>query len=134
MANLTYFSANKINDYLFGGTSFTPPTNYYLGISTTPINKNGVGITEPSDTAYDRIQIANLKTKFTVSSNGVISNSEAFSFDESLVSWGVVTHWFISSAATGGDIWYAGTLTNSKTVEANTALLLPIGALKITTD
>ena len=134
MANLTYLSANKINDYLFGGLSFTPPENYYLGISTTAINKNGAGITEPTDSVYERIQIPNLKTLFTTSANGIVSNSQAFSYEESLEPWGIITHWFISSAPTGGEIWYAGSLTNSKTVEANTALLLPIGALQITTD
>lgn len=134
MANLTYYSANAIADYLFGAVTFTLPSSYYLGVSKTTINKGGTGITEPTDTAYERILIGNLKTYFTTSVNGVVSNSVAFSFPESQANWGVITDWFISDSATGGNIWYAGTLANAKTLEINTALLLPSGALQITTE
>ena len=134
MANLTYYSANKINDRLFGATAYTPPTTYYLGVSTTSVGANGTGATEPSDTAYARVSIANLKTSFGNSSNGVVSNIIQFQFPESLASWGVIGYWFISDSLTGGNIWYRGSLTASKTVEAQTTLILPVGSLQITTS
>lgn len=127
MANATYFAANQINDRAFGSTSFSYPVTYYLGISTTSVQKDGTGITEPVDGAYARIAITNNKTNFSVSALGELSNLVEFTFPESTVDQGTIVDWFFSDAATGGNIWYYGTLTNSRNVESATVLVLPVG-------
>ena len=128
MANLTYYSANKTNDFLLGSTAFTQPTTYYLGVSTTATQKDGSGITEPIDGAYARISITNNKTNFDTSVLGSLTNLIEFLFPESTVDWGTITHWFLSDAASGGNIWFQGTLTSSRNVESETILVLPVGS------
>ena len=34
-------------DHIFGGPDYTRPATLYIGLSTTPINDDGSGITEP---------------------------------------------------------------------------------------
>lgn len=133
MANLTYYLADKVGDRVLGASAFTPPTTYYLGVSTTTVQKNGTGITEPTtDTAYARIAITNNKTNFSASSSGTITNLLEFKFPESTTNWGTVTDWFLSDAATGGNICFYGTLPLSRTVESATVLVLPIGSFQNT--
>ena len=134
MANLTYLSSNRINDRIFGSTAMTPPTTYYLGISTTTIAKDGTGITEPTDGAYARIAIANNKTNFSTAVLGIIDNLVEFQFPESTVSWGIVTDWFLSNAVTAGDVWFEGELNVSRNVEIATVLVLPVGSFSCTAE
>lgn len=133
MANLTYYSANKFNDLCFGGTAISVPPVLYLGVSTTPTQKDGTGITEPTgDPSYARKPINNNKTEFSVSALGVLNNLKEIVFPEATINWGVVTHWFFSDASTGGNIWLQGELQSSRTVESQTTLTLPIGSLNNT--
>ena len=43
----------------FGANANTAPKNWYVLASSTPINADGTGATEPTDPAYTRIQINN---------------------------------------------------------------------------
>lgn len=134
MANATYYAANQINDEAFGSTGFSYPTTYYLGVSTTSIQKDGTGVTEPIDGAYARVAILNNKTNFGTSSLGELSNLVEYAFDESTVNWGTVIDWFFADASTGGNVWWYGTLTNSRNVESATVLVLPIGEFTNTVE
>ena len=134
MANLTYHASNLINDRVLGATTLTPPTTYYLGMSTTTIAKDGTGGTEPTDSAYARIAIANNKTNFGDSALGLITNLTEFTFDESTESWGVVTDWFLADALTVGNKWFYGNLNISRNVETATVLRVPVGSFGNTTS
>ena len=133
MANLAYYAANRMADKFFGRTDFTPPTTLYLGLSTTAVGVTGSGVTEPTG-GYARVAITNNKTNFSTASNGQITNSTAITFTESTASWGTIGHWFISDAATGGNIYFRGTLSPTRTVESLTVLTIPVGSLVITTS
>lgn len=128
---ITTYQANKVNDYLFGKTAYTPPTNYYIGLSTTAINAAGTGATEPSGGAYARVSVANSKTTFSNSASGKLSNKVQIEFPESTASWGTITYVFIADAASGGHILYYDQLTNSRTVQTASVLLFAVGALQI---
>ena len=135
MANLTYYSANKIQDYILGNVSFTNPTIWYLGISSTAPQVDGTGVTEPTtDPSYERVVIANNKISFSSASSGEVANIASFQFVESSINQGVVTHWVLYDALTGGNMWQFGNLTNSRTVEISTTLLLPIGRFTSTAE
>jgi hypothetical protein len=43
---ITYYSANRVLDRLFGTTAFSPATTYYFGLSTTTLNIDGTGATK----------------------------------------------------------------------------------------
>jgi hypothetical protein len=129
----TYFS-NKILDYLFGLTAYTPSSNLYLGVSSTAPNAGGTGVTEPVGNNYARCTMANNKTSFTDAAAGALSNEIEFTFNEATGNWGVMTHFVIYNLATGGNLLIYGQLTYSRTVEIATTLVLPIGDLLIELD
>lgn len=128
---ITTYQANKVNDYLFGGTAFTPSTTYYLGLSTTAIGSAGTGVTEPSGGAYTRVAVTNNKTNFTVSSGGIIKNATQIEFPESTTAWGTITYVFIADSLTGGNILYYDALTTPRTVQTATVLLFAVNAMNI---
>ena len=133
MANATTLSANAINDHWFGKVTPTVPSTYYLAISTTEVQNDGSGLTEPTDANYERVAISNLKTSFGNSSGGVVSNITEFSFPESSTNQGIIGYWAILDTVTGGNVYWKGALTASKTVESQTTLVVPVGAIQITT-
>ncbi len=127
----TNFAENKILDLLFGATALTPPSNYYIGLSTTTPNETGTGITEPSGGAYARVQIANNKTTFGTASAGALTNAIAISFAESTTSWGTITHVIFYDALTSGNVWFWEALPVSKSVAAYTTVYFSVGSLTI---
>jgi hypothetical protein len=63
---ITTYAAHKILNYFLGNSpSLTPPTNYYIGVSSTPISTEGIGATEPTAGEYSRIAVPNDKNSFT---------------------------------------------------------------------
>ena len=128
---ITYYSANKILDRNFGITAYSPPATMYFGLSTTTIQIDGTGATEPSDGNYARVGITNDKTSWGTASNGALTNSVAVTFPESTASWGTITHVFISDASSGGNIWWFDTLSPSRQVQSSTTVLFVIGSITV---
>ncbi len=115
----TNFAKNKALDYQFGNTSYTPPANLYLGLSTTAISTSGSNASEPVGASYARVQIPNDKSHFTNASSGCLVNSASIVFPESSGSWGTITHLFLADDLTSGSIWYYTALSTPKVVQAN---------------
>lgn len=129
--SITYTQANKILDLNFGNTTYTVASPLYFGLSTTPINNDGTGATEPSGGAYARVAVTNSKSYFSVASSGVLSNSGTITFAESTASWGTITYVFIADALTSGNILYFDALTTSRAVPANTTVYFGSGNVSI---
>lgn len=127
----TYSLSNSLLDEWFGKITPTIPTNYYIGLSTTTVQNDGTGATEPTDTAYARVALPNNKVSFSTSSLGSLSNAIQFTFPQSLISWGTITYFFLSDSLTGGSIKAFGALTYTRNVEVATVLVLEIGAMVI---
>jgi hypothetical protein len=127
----TYLAANAVMDQLFGNTTITVPSTLYMGLSTTTISNSGTGATEPVGNGYARVAITNSKTNFSVASSGVVTNATAISFPESTASWGTITYIAFWTASSGGSIWFFEALPTSKTVQSNTTVYFPIGALTL---
>lgn len=121
---LTNYTDGKLLDSFFGGTAYTPPATVYVGLSTTTINQDGSGITEPTGGAYARVSVTNNTTNFPASTaqgtngaNGMQKqNGTAINFPQATGSWGTVTYWFIADASTAGNILAFGALTTQKTI------------------
>lgn len=128
---ITYYSANRILDRNFGGTAYTPPATMYFGLSTTTIQIDGTGATEPSGGAYARVALVNDKTNWGTASNASLTNSAAVTFPESTASWGTITNVFISDAASAGNIWFFDALSPSRAVASATTVLFAIGAITV---
>lgn len=130
----TIMQSNYDLDYNFGRTSFSPPTTWYLALSTTPIDTNGNGLTEPSaSTGYSRVAVTNAKTSFSTATNGQLYNIVDISFPESTASQGTITHVALVDAQTGGNVRFYEALPTPRVVQPNTTLMFAQQTLKITT-
>jgi len=121
--SITEAASNKALDFLFGGMTFTLPATYYLGVSSTPINPNGTGISEPTTSDYGRIVIPNDKESFANAIDRNVTFAKELRSPTSQVAWGRMTHYFLSDAPTGGNIWFVGELLYPRNVQIATTLV-----------
>jgi hypothetical protein len=128
---ITNLQANRILDFNFGASSYSATSPLYIGLSTTSINNDGTGYTEPSGNAYARVSVTNNKTTWTTASGSSLSNAIQVSFPESSGSWGTITHIFIADALSGGAVLFFDALTSSRTVPANTTVYFAIGNITV---
>ena len=130
--SITYLASNKILDKTFGASAFTPPTSYYVALSTTAPVADGTNITEPVASGYTRVQVANTdKTNWTNSASGSLTNATSVTFPESTATWGVIISVVLFDASTGGNAYFFDTLVPSRSVAANTTVVFAIGAITI---
>jgi hypothetical protein len=126
--NTTYFMNLIMGNVFRSKTTPSIPTNYYIGLSKTAPTLSGTNVTEPSDSAYARV---NITSSLSVPTNGVITNSSNITFGESLVDWGVITHYCIFDNSTGGNLLVYGQFSSSRTIEVNTVATVKSGELAI---
>lgn len=111
-------------------TQETPalPTTYYIGLSSTTPAVDGTGVTEPLSTAgYARVELICLSEP----TGGVISNTEAVSFEESTANWGTMTHFAIFDAETDGNLLMYDALSTARNVETATIITFKEGSLSL---
>ena len=107
----------------------TLPNTYYLGLSSTAPAVDGSGVSEPlASSGYQRVELTNLGEPV----NGVISNESEISFPESSASWGTVTHFVLYDAPTNGNLLMFNALSQARSVETATIVMVKTGSLKLT--
>jgi hypothetical protein len=126
MGSLTDYAEDALLDHAFKNTSFTVPTNLYVGLSTTTITDAGGNITEPADT-YARQN----HNSWNAASSRLADNNGTVTFPQATASWGTITDWFLADALTGGNILAYGALTASRTVGDGDQLEFASGAIDI---
>lgn len=127
--NTTYF-LNQVMGNLFK-TKETPalPSEYYIGLSSTAPNISGGNVTEPlSNSGYKRVKLENLSEP----ADGVITNEQAISFDESTANWGTMSHFVIYDALEAGNPLMYDTLSTPRNVEAATIVTIKANSLTLT--
>ena len=127
---ISYTQSNKILNRYFGNVSDTVASTLYLGLSTTAINNDGTGATEPSGGGYARVAVVNNKTNWSNASNGILNNLTDLSFPESSASWGTVSHVFLSDTIGGAPIYFDA-LATPRAVQAQTTLIFAINTIQI---
>ena len=127
--NTTYF-LNQVMGNLFK-TKESPalPSKYYIGLSSTAPNISGGNVTEPlSNSGYKRVKLENLSEP----ADGVITNEQAISFDESTANWGTMSHFVIYDALEAGNLLMYDTLSTPRNVEAATIVTIKANSLTLT--
>ena len=127
--NTTYF-LNQVMGNLFK-TKETPalPSEYYIGLSSTAPNISGGNVTEPLSNSGDkRVKLENLSEP----ADGVITNEQAISFDESTANWGTMSHFVIYDALEAGNLLMYDTLSTPRNVEAATIVTIKANSLTLT--
>lgn len=134
------YTARKWLDHVFNTASFTPPTNLYVGLSTTTIadSNTSPNITEPSGSyAYARQLVA-----FDAAASRATTNSSpAVSFPKNTgTNWGTITDWFICDHAsatnwgTGVNLIAFGTLSSPKQVVVDNTPSIAAGEIDISVN
>ena len=125
----TYFLNRIMGNVFQTQTSPGLPSKVYLGLSTSAPDIDGSGVTEPLASAgYARVELNSLSEP----SNGVITNDAAISFPESSASWGTVTHFALYDAPVNGNLLMYNVLSQARSVETATIVMVKVGSLKLT--
>ena len=122
--NTNYF-LNLIAGNVFG-TQKSPeiPQKYYLALSTTDPASS---VTEPASGNYARIELTGLSTP----ENGVVKNSSELRSNRATDSWGVLTHYAIYDAPSGGNLLMYNPLSRSRTVDTDTIIIFEAGDIEL---
>ena len=126
MSMFTDFFENKLIDLILRGQAYTIPTPWYVGLLTAAPTDSTAG-TEVTGGAYARVGVAPSlanwagtqgtgTTAASSGTSGTTSNNAAITFPAPTANWGVITHWGIYNAATGGQLCMYGALSQAKTV------------------
>ena len=125
MSNFSDYLENKLIDHVLRNTAYTVPSGVYVALFTAAPSDAGGG-TEVTGGSYARVQVgpsvsAWLSTNGTTSgassgTGGQTSNGADITFAAPTANWGVVTHFALFDAASGGNLLFWGALTASKTI------------------
>ena len=125
----TYFLNCIMGNVLQTKLSPGLPSKVYLGLSSSAPDVDGSGATEPLASAgYSRVELNSLD----VPTNGVITNKSEISFPESSASWGTVTHFVLYDAPVNGNLLMFNVLSQARSVEQATIVMVKAGSLKLT--
>jgi hypothetical protein len=136
MSKSNYLEAALLN-HTYGGTTFTPPATVYIALSTADPGEAGAGLAEPSGGAYARLAVTNNTTNWpaaTGTSPTTKANGTIFQFPTPTAGWGLITHFAIYDASSGGNLLNKGALTVAKTINTDDDVEFPVGTLTITED
>lgn len=124
--------ANNLLDVLFGGDTSDAPATYHVGLSTSTPTATGTNVTEPAGNGYVRVAVTNNATNWPAASARSKSNGTVVVFDAATGSWGVVTHFVLYGASTGGTFYGFGLLAGSQTINNGGVASFPAGSLVVT--
>lgn len=125
----TYFLNCIMGNVFMTKLSPTLPKKVYLGLSSTAPQVDGTGVSEPLASAgYQRVELTNLGEPV----NGVVSNDGEIQFDESSASWGTITHFVLFDSPTDGNLLMFNQLSQSRSVETATIVMVKTWSLKLT--
>lgn len=122
---------NALLDHQLGGPDYVRPVTVYVALFTVAPTDAGGG-TEVVGGSYARVAITNNATNFPAAVAGSKANGTVITFPTPTAGWGVVTHFGIFDAASGGNLLRWGPLTVAKTVDPGDQLSFPPGDLVCT--
>lgn len=141
MSQMSDYLENKLVDHLFRTGTFAKPTVIAVGLFTASPADAGGG-TEVTGGSYARAQQNPSDTNWTATqggtsgvssgSTGNTTNATVINFPTPSAGWGLVTHFGIYDAASGGNLIMFGSLGTPKTINTGDAVSYPVGTLQAT--
>lgn len=131
-SGMTSAHAQKLLGREFGAISYTEPGVWYVGVSTTQIQPDGTGVTEPTDGMYTRAMVTNTGTEWenTLSGKGR-QNVNLIEFPRATVDWDeVVSVGLFEDDVTNTPAYFAD-LQYTKLVQFNDSLVIEPSELQI---
>lgn len=135
MAGLSEMVARAILDHIFSDPPYTPPTTFYLGLSSTVPAVDGSNFTEPSTGGYVRLATsASDWSGASGASPSVKANSTAFTWPVATDDWlagAELVAFGLFDAPVAGSAVVLGELTVPKAVSAGDTPVCHPGKLQI---
>ncbi|MCX5647016.1 MAG: hypothetical protein NTZ17_20395 [Phycisphaerae bacterium] len=131
MGSFSDYCENKILDHLFGKGDYVLPT-IYVGLSVSDPTDSGAGLSEPNGNGYARAETT--EADWNVAADGLLDNANTITLGPATADWGVLTHFALFDAASGGHMLVHGALTHPKTVESGDMARFAGGELDVTLD
>lgn len=121
-----------ILDHILNDGTYTPPSNWFVALSTTVPADDGSGFTEPVGASYARVSTSGSTwTAASGTSPATKSNGVTITFPQATGSWGTVTHFGLFIASSGGTVQIWGALDTSVSIGNGDTRQFPIGELKV---
>lgn len=130
MGSLSNYAELKWLDHGLKTTSYTQPTNIYVGLSTADPGEAGAGIAEPAGAAYARV----VCNTWNAAASRATANTGSVTFAAASGSWGTITHWFLVDAITGGNMLAYGALTTANAVVSGNVVVFAAGQITVTVN
>ena len=121
----------QVLNHFFRGADIPSPTTF-LALYISDPTENDIG-TEIQGGAYNRMRI-NFGEPQQIDGKGTISNSEAVYFSTATENWGVISHWGIRDAQTGGNLLTYGAVPTPKLIERGDEAKFNVGAITVSMD
>jgi hypothetical protein len=144
MAGQANYLRNMLVDFLFRGQSATPPASVFVALCSTAPTAGAAG-TELTGTGYARVEVPctatdwlNTQGTTAAASNGTTGttrNAAIVDFGAAGSNWGLVSHWELYDAATGGNRLVYGEIVDAnganapRTVVTNDPVSFPASGL-----
>lgn len=139
---------NKVLDYVFGQTSFTPSGTLYLSLLTQQPSAESVTtsdfVSEDCEPlvglyGYNRVELPNNKTTFSSASqtgaggqSGYIVNTSGLTFGIATDTWGTISHFaIVDGPGTNANVYLVGELNRTKTITSGDIVSFPSGSFVI---
>ncbi|MBU1095846.1 MAG: hypothetical protein KKB34_05130 [Bacteroidetes bacterium] len=134
MNGLSNYTANKVNDHVFGNVPYTPPATIYaaMSIGSTIKADDGTTFPEANYVNYVRIPLTNNLTNFPASVSGSKVLGVDITFPVSGGTTNIISELVFLDAATGGNIVGVGTLTVQQTVAVGNQPVFEADEIEIT--
>ncbi len=119
-----------ILDHIVSNATYTPPSSFWVALSTTTPTATGTNFTEPGGGSYARVEID--AADWAAASGGApssVATSSLVQFPEATGSWGSITHVGLYSLSSGGTLSYWGALTTPRSVTTGQQPQFAIGDL-----
>jgi hypothetical protein len=114
-------------DHVLGVGAYTPPT-IYVGLSIADPLDDASGNDEPVGNNYGRIAHAS----WDAAASRAIQQTGAVGFAQASGPWGLLTHWTLWSAVSGGSMLVHGSLSAAKSVVSGNTPSFSAGELAVT--
>lgn len=134
MSAMSDYLEGQIRAHIFRTASFTKPTVLGIALFTAAPSDSGGG-TEVTGGSYARVDRPPLDANWNAASStdGLTDNAADIVFPAPTANWGLVTHFAIFDAISGGNLLFWGALTASKTINnGDPAPKFVAGALDVT--
>lgn len=125
MSDKSDYLKNNIVNEVMRSSAFTPPAGHFVALSTTLINDDGTGLTEPAGGAYARAAGVWDAPVLGVSQNQLIT------FAQATGNWGTITHFAIMDAVSAGNMLYHDALTAPLAVNTDDTARFAAGQLPV---